>query len=103
MLAKPTTQKAAHPGGLSFYLPNVLRRDVREERHVAGALDGLAYLALLGGRDARALLPHNLGVWRGKLLEIRDVLVVHVLLDLYFFALGLVGHGLGIKKGCPQG
>ena len=70
----------------------MLRLDVREERHVAGALYGFRDLALLVGRNARALLAQNLGVWVGELFQIRDILVVDVLLNLYFFSFRLICH-----------
>ena len=53
-------------------------RDVREERHKAGALDSLVELPLMACRYIGASLAHDACVWGQESLQVGDVLVVNV-------------------------
>lgn len=63
-----------------------LRRQIWHQSHVARALDGERYLALLLRGDARTLLAEDLRVRIRELTQVRDILVVDELLMLYFFS-----------------
>ena len=72
--------------------------DVREERHETRPLYRKSDLALFASLHAGAAARKHLRVRIGKLLQIRDILVIDELLVLYFFSESLVSHGNKVKR-----
>src|SRR4030081_3521497 len=56
----------------------VLHHGVREQRHVAAALDGGGHLALVAGAVPRDAARHDLAPLGDEVLELGGVLVVHL-------------------------